>query len=143
MLTKLTACSRLAHTCLSRAPGGVRVLGTPVLCKQRLPFLTHALPHTCQRSRPEKATDTEERSPISLDSPQRAGSQLLTGYLPVPAGAPPSDGKEVTLSHARLLQNRAQRTSLERSSTRGFLLIWSADIFPFERIDPTFSEDVF
>lgn len=118
------------------------MLGTPVLCKQRLPFLTHALPHTCQRSRAEKATDTEERSPISLDSPQRAGSQLLIPYL-VPAGAPPSDGKEVTLSHARLLQNRAQRTSLERSSTWGFPLIWSADIFPFERIDPTFSEDMF
>lgn len=92
--------------------------------------------------RRKQLTTEEERSPISLDSPQRAGSQLLIPYL-VPAGAPPSDGKEVTLSHARLLQNHAQRTCLERSSTRGFPLIWSADIFPFERIDPTFSEDVF
>lgn len=62
MLAKVTACSRLAHTCLSRAPGGARVLGTPVLSKQRLPFLTHALPHTCQRSRAEEATDDRRTS---------------------------------------------------------------------------------
>lgn len=87
MLAKLTACSRLAHTCLSRAPGGVRVLGTPVLCKQRLPFLTHALPHTCQRSRAEKATDDRRTQPHQPGlSP--AGGLSAPHPLPRPSWSP-------------------------------------------------------
>lgn len=62
---RVTICSQMARTCLSRAPGVVCLLGTTVWRKQWLPFVTHALAHIFQKSWAEKATENQKNAASS------------------------------------------------------------------------------